>query len=457
MAGTVSGGGGDVGKSIQWDGPVGKLGPGSYALSAPVKIPSGGRIEFTNARITRAADVPMFVVNAGSTGVGMTGTLVVDGGGFQRPFLLAMSAAGVDLELDLQATRVRPAAIFTRGCSNVKLAGSFRSPDSSIIRAVDTSGLDVSGVRCTYQSDPGESAVRVVSSGTAGPTTNIYVHDCFVDGGGVFNTRGALINIGADAGEPITGVRLENIELRGTIRPRDGIDIGQCRQVTIRNIVGRNVNTLVSALGSQMEITDVLAVECDAQGVALGDPQFQTANVDHSIVRRAWAVNCGKGYNNPASSGHGVQTTAPFLVSDVLFEDCGSISFGTAYPLYGFVAFAGARTVQLSRCRFAGSRAPVLVQSPPGSVQVSSTGGGPLGAAGPVGISSSPWTYAKKDPSAESLWLISDLSPTFKVSHQRAGNEVVPSVYGHRYDLQAGDTITVTFQGAAPKFLRVPA
>jgi hypothetical protein len=457
MAATPSSGSGDAGKAIQWEGSLGRLGAGTYTVSAPIKIPSGGKIDFAGARLSRSADVPMFVVNAGSTGVGMTGTVVADGGSFQRPFLLAMGSMGVDIELDLQATKFRPATIFTRGCSNVKLAGTLRSTDSPIIRAVDTSGLDVSGVRCTYQSDPGDSAVRVVSSGTAGATANIYVHDCFVDGGGVFNTRGALINIGAEKGEPINSVRLENIELRRTVRPRDGIDIGQCRQVAIRNIVGRDVNTLVSALGSQMEITDVLAWECDAQSVALGDPQYQTANVDHSVVRRAWAVNCGRGYNNAASSGHGVQTTAPFLVSDVLFEDCGSISLGTAYPLYGFAAFAGARAVQLSRCRFAGSKAPILAQSPPGSVQSSSAGGGPLGAAGLVGINSNPWAYAKKDPAPESLWLISDLAPTFKISHQRVGGEVVPSVYGHRYDLQAGDTFTVSYQGAAPRFLRVPA
>jgi hypothetical protein len=457
MAGTPSSGSGEVGKSIQWQGTVGRLGAGAYTLSAPVKIPSGGKLDFGNAQIARSADVPMFVIDAGSSGVGLSGTVAADGGAFQRPFLLAMNATGVNIELDLQASKFRPSAIFTRGCSNVKLAGAFRSPDSPIIRAVDTSGLDVSGVRCTYQSDPGDSAVRVVSSGKSGPTANIYVHDCFVDGGGVFNTRGALINIGAEAGDPINSVRLENIELRRTVRPRDGIDIGQCRQVTIRNVFGRDVNTLVSALGGQMEISDVLAVECDAQSVALGDPQYQTTNVDHCAVRRAWAVNCGRGYKNAASSGHGVQTTAPFLVSDVVFEDCGSVSLGAAYPLYGFAAFAGARTVELSRCRFAGSKAPILDLSPPGSIQASSAGGGPLGAASLVGMSSNPWTYAKKDPGAESLWLLSDLAPTFKVSHQRVGSEVAPSVYGHRYDLQAGDTLTVTFQGTAPRFLRVPA
>jgi hypothetical protein len=455
MVAIPAGGAGDVGKSIQWDGVVGRLGPGAFTLSTTVKVPSGGRIDFQDSRITRTADVPMFVAPAGTVNAGLTGSVAVDGGGLQRPFLLAMGAKGIDIQLNLQASRVRPSAVFARGCSDVKLAGILQSSDSPIIRAVDTSGLEVSGVRCTYQADPGDSAVRVVSSGSAGATSNIYVHDCFVDGGGVFNTRGALINIGADAGDPITSVRLENIELRRTIRPRDGIDIGQCRQVTIRNVVGRNVNTLVSALGSQMEITDVLAVDCDAQGVALGDPQYQTANVDHCVVRRAWAVNCGKGYNNAASSGHGVQTTAPFLVSDVLFEDCGSIALGSPYPLYGFAAFAGARNVQLSRSRMAGTKSALLSLAPPGSIQSSPAGPTTMAGVTLVESAPTPWSYVKQDAVAESLWLLSDLAPDFQVRHQRAGADVTPSICGHRFDLQTGDTVTVTHQGSPPRILRV--
>jgi hypothetical protein len=276
----------EFGKAIHWNGPLGHLGPGDYVASASVKIPPQGKLELDHARITRTADLPLIVASSGATGAGLSGSAIVDGGGFERPFLLAMNLSGVDIGLDLQISRARAPAIFVRGASNVKVTGNLRSPDSQIIRAVDTSALDISGVQSTYQSDPGGSAIRVVSSGKGGVTSDVHVHDCFIDGGGFFSSPGALINIGSDAGqEPISGVRLENIELRGTIRPRDGLDIGRCRQVTIRNVVGRNVNTLISAQASEVDISDVLAVECFGQAVAIGDPQYQSSNLERCTVR----------------------------------------------------------------------------------------------------------------------------------------------------------------------------
>lgn len=426
--------------------------PGDYTSSVPILLPGDSELVLDRARIVRTGDTPVFVAGPGTSNVSISGVAEFGGSGIARPIVRATQSRNLRIELDLLLGNCREPFLLSQASDGVYLGGSLRTADSPLVRATDSSGVEVTGVHAAYSTDPGQPTVRVASTGTRGVVQRISVHDCVIDGGGVFDAAGGPIVISADIGTtPIQNVQLHDVEVVRTKRPRDGIDVGRCQNVRIANVFGREVNDAVSLMSSDVEVTSVVAVDCFAQSVAIGDPQFLTTNESGCAVRSSCGVSCGRGYTNPASSGFAVQTPPGFVIQGVRFERCVSTSGGTAYPLFGFAASAGSRNVVLEDCRFEGSRSATLVQCPPEELR-SSASGAPLPSVSDWPLSSANFDYRPVSP--ETIFLVSDRDPANEYALSRGGAAVPPTALGRRWDLLPGDVWTARIGGAAPRLLR---
>ncbi len=446
----------EVGSAIEWKNGVARIGPGSYSSSRPLALPDHSVLTFDRVIIKRIGDCPAFVIPDGTSGVQLAGNVSVDGSNLDKPVIRASGASGFRSNLEVTISRTKQPFLLLQRCQDAVIAGSLHSEDSPIIRAMDTSTLEIRGVTCAYRFDPKQPAIRIAASGTAGVVHDVTVHDCLLDGGGVFNAPGALMNISADLGQPyIEKVRLDSIEVRNTIRPRDGVDVVRCRNVTVSRVFGHDVNDTLSLLATDADVTDVVGYNCYAQAVAVGDPTYLSANEARCRVRRTVAINCGRGYTNPASSGLAVQTTGSFLYSDVLFEDCTSQTLGSPYPLYGFSAYPGTRNLVVNNCRFEGVKAPMLGMSPVGTVRTT----GDLSTAPEVRrvdmAGANPFVYTKTDARTETVWMLSDPTPEATASLTHMGTEVMPTCFGRRFDMAASDTLEVKSNGRMPLMVRV--
>jgi hypothetical protein len=340
--------------------------PGRYSLGVSVHLGSGVEVNFHNCIVEMASNVPAFVTKPGSSDITLCGALDARGNGHLAHFFRIDHADRVSVLLRAHVSQLGPAMtmVLISESTRVRMTGSFRSEDSAIVRSVDSSSIDISGVQCRFEHNIGESAIRVVSTGTAGTTRDINIHDCDVDGNGQVDIFGALINVSSNTGTPpIESVTIANIFVRGTVKLGDGVDIGRCRGVTVSNVVGDHLNCLVSLMASNAVVSNAVGTDCRAQAVAVGDPTVQTANQENIIVTACMAVNCGTGFGGASGCGLGVLVTPGRTIRRVRFSHCISVGADSTGARYGLSVTAGAFDVRVSDCLLIGTTAPLLIQT----------------------------------------------------------------------------------------------
>ena len=328
--------------------------PGSYRPSRSIVIPSKTSIEFRDCVVQMASGQPVFRTWPGTTDVRLTGRLRADGCGQPNRFIWIVGTDTATIQLDLQAENMGHgfSFLFVKDSQRIEVGGTLASSDSAIVRIVDSSYVTVSGVSCRYVRDPGEVPVRL--AGTK-PMTNVSVHHVQIDGGG-FRT-GPMIDLAPDEGAPLAQlIDVHDIVVENppsTTLFHDGIDISRCTGVTVSNVRGAYVIVVLALLASRGEVSAVSGSHCRAQAVAVGDPTQLTEDIADVVVRDCTAVDCGAGYQGPASAGLAVLVTPGRTVRRVFFQRCQSTDSSGIQP-YGFGVSANAFGVVAEDCRFTG-------------------------------------------------------------------------------------------------------
>lgn len=328
---------------------------GSFTITAPTNLGSNVHLEFDDAVLTLGANVNIFQAG-GQSKLTFTGKVSVNGGrdsGFAGFGFLLNGCSEVLFDWTCRVSKF-PAAPgrFLIDCNpqgatggrKLTLRGQTVTVDSTILRANDWSQVEVSGV----QTAPGGlvaavplAPVAILSDGAAGTTSEISVHDCQMDGGGIQKVSGLVRVFGSPGPGNIVGVQCINLCLRNTIMVpsaglADGLDINHCVDVKVANITGDRVCNLVSCIASRAVVSDCVAEDCNGVGILVGDGGSQTESIADITVRNCVATNCGRGLRFVNAAGIGVASSRGTTTDRVTFENCRSSDTTGSAQMYGF-------------------------------------------------------------------------------------------------------------------------
>lgn len=350
------------------------VGAGSYLIENAVDVSSDTTIRFESARVSMAGDRPAFKV-VGKSHVTFEGVVSFDGANHAARGVECLQSSDLVFHLRAQVKSMGNAMSFVhfKDCDYAVVSGAYYTTDSSVVHAEDTNHFEASGIHAQYSRYPGISPVRVQSSGHRGTTRNIHVHDVEVDGGGegIFAKIGGLVNVSGDLpnthieGVLISNLKLENTDSKGLT---DGLDIGRCDYITIHNVVGRRVNSLIAlSNAARATISQVIGINCAAQSVAVGDPSGMTEDVSDVVVDSCMAFDCGTNTNYPpyARAGIAVLVTPGHHTRRVRIQNCLSRDSGAGIQTYGLAVYDGAEDILVSGCLFGGTLGPVSNRANP--------------------------------------------------------------------------------------------
>jgi hypothetical protein len=346
---------------------------GTYRISGFGTIPSGTTLTFDDVRIEMAASGPFLKTLPGTKDVAIRGRIAFLGNGTEFAAFSLNSSAGVTLNLEatVQGMGLRHAFLTMDRCTGVTVGGNFASVDSRLVSAVDSSGLEISGVRAgPYRVDPLDGIVRVLSSGKFGVSKGINVHDITVDGGNVLRTSG-IVSVSANIGTPdILDVKVSNCSMRNTGGPVDAVDANRCQQVTVSDISAENVNVGVAVIASHAHVSRVRGVRCRAQALAFGDPTWQSENIADLVAEDITATDCGSGFGSVAGTGVAVLHSPRTETADVTLRRVSSTDSGSRVQKYGLGIGPRARNVVVEGCQFSGTLGPILNMAGPAALTV---------------------------------------------------------------------------------------
>lgn len=327
---------------------------GAYVISAPTNLVSNLEIAFDGASVILGASVNMFQAGAPDN-LRVTGTVSVDGAsarGFVGYGFLVVGGSNVvfDWTCRVQGFSANPPHYLIHavpkeaaGGRGLVLRGSTVTVDSTVLRANDWSDVDVSGVT----TPPGGltkavplAPVALLADGAAGPVSNLSVHDCAMDGGGLQQVSGLVRVFGAPGPGNIARVRLANLRTRNMIPIpsrglADGVDVNHATDVRFDRVVGDRVNNLVSCVASHAVVANCEATDCNGVGILVGDGGSQTENITDITVVDSVAVNCGRGLLGPNRAGMGVASHEGTTTDRVTFQNCRSVDTAGNGQRYG--------------------------------------------------------------------------------------------------------------------------
>lgn len=336
---------------------------GDFLVAAPTNLPPNVHLEFDNAVLTLGGNVNMFQAG-GKSNLRFTGRVRFLGGkaaGFGGFGFLLNGCTDVLFDWDCQVTGF-PATPhkFLINCNpqgttpgrNLTLRGRTVTHDSTVLRAMDWTQVEVTGV----ESAPGGltapvplAPVAILSDGLAGPIGGIRVHHCRLDGGGIQTMSGLVRVVGAVGEGNIVGVECSDLEL-GNMIPvpseglADGLDVAHCTDVTIARVTGGRCCDLVSCISSRAVVSDCVAEDCNGIGILVGDGGSQTESISDIVVRNCVARNCGRGLHYVNASGIGVAASPGTTTDRVTFENCRSHDTTGSAQKFGF-GFGTAGTI----------------------------------------------------------------------------------------------------------------
>jgi hypothetical protein len=353
------------------DGRIVIVDAGEFTFSTPVVVPSRSRLQLRSPTIHTKGDQPFLKSNPGTEGITIEGSVAVDAGESTSNAMAFFGTKGVRLQLDAVVSFARPGRglILCDACSDVTVGGSYRSVDSRIFLASDSSNVEVSGVKAgPYRTDPADGIVRVTAKGHAGPISGIHLHDITVDGGGVLGTAGG-VDVAPDPGQPdITNVNVHDIVVSNTLRLVDGVDVNRCSNVAVARVSGESVNTVLAVIASNAHVESVEGRNCRGQAFAYGDPSYQTTDIQGCSVTTIRATDCGRAYGGVGGAGVGVFRSPGTQTSDVELRDVVSVDSGARAQKFGLGIGEGVLRVKLVGGRLGGYLGAVKDLSAPGNL-----------------------------------------------------------------------------------------
>jgi len=344
---------------------------GEYLVDRTSVLPSNTSVFFDDV-VVRAETPQLFLKTlAGTSGVKLSGKLTYDGAGNLANAIVFNHTRDVTVQLDADVRGLPPLRrfILCDQCDSVKVSGNYRSVDSQLFHAVDTSEVEVSGVNAgPYRIDPGDSIVRVMTKGSRGPIGRVRLHDMTIDGGGVLAKAG-LIAVLANVGQPdITDVSISNCSVSHSLGLADGVDVNRCDRIEIRNVSGTGLNVAVAVVGSHATVDSVTGTDCRAPAFAYGDPTYQTTDIHECLASRIIARDCGQAYGSVSGSGIGVFRAGSTHTTDVLLQDVDSTDTTGHSQRFGLGVSDGVQRVRVTRGRLHGFQSAFRLLAPPSEV-----------------------------------------------------------------------------------------
>jgi hypothetical protein len=344
-----------------------RLEGGTYDVTSFVTIPSGVTLDFRDVTVRMAYPGVFLKVLPGSKGVSLTGRLTFLGNGADAAGMSfnGSSEIRVSLSAEIVGLAVRKPFLLIDQCREVAVSGPYRTQDSRILLAVDSSNVEVGGVEAgPFVTDPGDSIVRAVSTGAHGPVAGISVHDINVDGGGRLATGGAVL-VSANVGEPdIQKVSIARCSAKNSLGTVDGVDVNRCSNVVVEDIYGERVNVALAVVASDARVTNVEGHHCRAQAFEYGDPKYQTESISRAVAQNLKALDCGLGWNGVFGAGIGIFNSPSTTTSNVVLRDVTSEDSDGRSQKYGLGMTSGVRSVQVLGGRLHGFVGRTLNQAP---------------------------------------------------------------------------------------------
>lgn len=208
----------------------------------------------------------------------------------------------------------------------------------------------------------GAGIIEIGSNQSASTFTfGTYVHDIFIDGGGVVPATPVVIGPNTNVADA-NYVVVSNIMVKNTEGGADGVDILRCTYVQVSNVFFASTNDGLSILASESNVVGLWAYSCRAQGLAIGDPSVQTENLTWISASGIHVRDCATSQtsNTAACTGIGIATTTGYTVAHVTITGGESVAVaGSGVQSYGF-AISGTSTsdVYVIGVRLGGLTAP---------------------------------------------------------------------------------------------------
>ena len=285
------------------------------------------------------------------------GFLQAVGGGVAHNFFVFASSVDCVLRGEILFSGYTATTFITDYQSvGTRYVAQVYTTDSLFIFTNGAIKLEIANVRCIMASSPGSPIVYV--SGTASGGSDVNIHDCFFDGGGVLTTSAPMV-VGPNGGYTMLRVNINKVWALNQVQgPADGIDVIRCSGVNISDCHFYNVNDGLSIISSNVNISNVTALNCWASGISIGDPAAQAINMSNIVVSNCYLQDNGIGQTLTPANNITIVNTTPYTISNVNITNITAQYISNVLSLYGIVINASAAgkitAVALSSCVFAG-------------------------------------------------------------------------------------------------------
>lgn len=327
---------------------------GTYAVSAALVIAAGTTIVFDNATILSTATVAAGVFTFSAADITITGKVFYNAQLHATPcFVGTLGGDRFDagqIHASITNAATAPSAnnyLFKiTQCNGVKIGGYITTSGNSpwLVRVDRGSNIDIANVYTPPLTVTNGSFGVVMAQETtgAGAMSNINIHDCNIDGGGVLaGPYGAIVVGTATTAITCKQITISNCIVANTASLCDGIDVVLAQYVTVVNCVLVGCTEGVNVSGcTAVTVTDTVAILCRAFGFSAGDPTvtFATNAVTFSNCQ---AFGCGQGGVGSAQ----FLVYAPVGVSTNVVHFEGCTAFAEANSQFELAITGGGGTV----------------------------------------------------------------------------------------------------------------
>lgn len=311
---------------------------GTYLVSRQLVLGAGTTIRFDDATFKINATVAAGILTFAVPDVSMYGAFSVNAAGFATPFIVG-TLGGDRFYADVHASITNANAVPSANnylfrvtqCNGVRIGGYITNTGNSpwLVRVDRGSNIEISDVVTPPLTVTNGSFGVVMAQDTTGVGTisNVNIHDCQINGGGVLaGVYGAIVVGTATTAITCSQVTISNCTVINTTGSCDGIDVVLAQYVTITNCVLVSCTEGINVSGcTAVTVTGCVAITCRAFGFSAGDPTVAFATNAVTFVN-CEGFGCGQGGVGSAQ----FLVYAPVGVSTnvVHFEGCTAFAEG---------------------------------------------------------------------------------------------------------------------------------
>lgn len=185
---------------------------------------------------------------------------------------------------------------------------NLRTSDSVLVYARNCRRYEISNVRVALTAPVSQQILFLADAITSHSSMDITLSDIDMDLGNQNVSTVIHVGAGTHTTPAFDGVKISNVSIRNTVgsaTPSDGIDLIDCNNATVSNLVLRDIDINgINAAGNNLVLTNIVGQNCGAACVQIHDASnpnsFSSVTLTNIIV-----VNGGNasGATGPAASG----------------------------------------------------------------------------------------------------------------------------------------------------------